>query len=64
LYHTICIALENDQITVAVFCDISKAFDRLWHKGFDQNYPCGTPVFNDPSQEIELFNKTCFLSEI
>jgi hypothetical protein len=29
----ICIALENGQITVAVFCDISKAFDRLWHKG-------------------------------
>jgi hypothetical protein len=33
LYHKICIALENGQITVAVFCDISKAFDRLWHKG-------------------------------
>jgi hypothetical protein len=26
---------------------------------------CGTPAFNVPSQEIELFNKTCcFLSEI
>ena len=33
LYHKICIALENGQITVAVFCDISKAFDCLWHKG-------------------------------
>jgi hypothetical protein len=33
LYHKICIALENGQITVAVFCDIFKAFDRLWHKG-------------------------------
>jgi hypothetical protein len=33
LYHNICIALENGQITVADFCDISKAFDRLWHKG-------------------------------
>ena len=32
-HHQICIALENGQITVAVFCDISKAFDRLWHKG-------------------------------
>ena len=32
LYHKICIALENGQITVAVFCDISKAFDGLWHK--------------------------------
>ena len=33
LYHKIYIALENGQITVAIFCDISKAFDRLWHKG-------------------------------
>jgi hypothetical protein len=33
LYHKIYIALENGQITVAVFSDISKAFDRLWHKG-------------------------------
>ena len=33
LYHKICIALENGPITVAVFYDISKAFDRLWHKG-------------------------------
>ena len=33
LYHQIYIALENGQIAVAVFCDISKAFDRLWHKG-------------------------------
>jgi hypothetical protein len=24
---------DKGQITVAVFCDISKAFDRLWHKG-------------------------------
>ena len=23
----------DHKITVAVFCDISKAFDRLWHKG-------------------------------
>jgi hypothetical protein len=27
--------------------------------------PCGTPAFNVPSEEIELFNKTCcFRSEI
>ena len=33
LYHKICIALEYGEITIAVFCEISKAFDRLWHKG-------------------------------
>jgi hypothetical protein len=31
--RVVSLALENGQITVAVFCDISKAFDRLWHKG-------------------------------
>ena len=38
LYHKICIALENGQITVAVFCDISKGFDRLWHKGLIEKF--------------------------
>ena len=38
LYHKICISLENGQVTVAVFCDISKAFDRLWHKGLIEKF--------------------------
>jgi hypothetical protein len=38
LHHKICIALENGQITVAIYCDISKAFDRLWHKGLIKSY--------------------------
>ena len=32
LHHT-CTALENHQINCQVFCNISKAFDRVWHKG-------------------------------
>ena len=28
-----CIALENYETSCHVFCDISKAFDRVWHKG-------------------------------
>ena len=31
-YHTICEALDKDKEIGAVFCDISKAFDRVWHK--------------------------------
>jgi hypothetical protein len=33
IYHSICLALENHEIICSVFCNISKAFDRVWHKG-------------------------------
>ena len=33
IYHNICLALENQNIICTVFCDISKGFDRVWHKG-------------------------------
>ena len=31
--HQTCLALENHKINCQVFCDISKAFDRVWHQG-------------------------------
>ena len=33
IYHHICQTLDNKQYACMVFCDISKAFDRVWHKG-------------------------------
>ena len=33
IYNTFCKALDNVLEVRAVFCDISKAFDRVWHKG-------------------------------
>ena len=33
LYHTFCEALDAGKEVRAVFCDISKAFDRAWHAG-------------------------------
>ncbi len=33
IYHQICQAFDARQHTCMVFCDISKAFDRVWHKG-------------------------------
>ena len=32
-YHMFCEAVDNGKEVQAVFCDISKAFDRVWHKG-------------------------------
>ena len=33
LYNTFCHALDSGKEVRAVFCDISKAFDRVWHAG-------------------------------
>ena len=33
LYNTFCQALDEGKEVRAIFCDISKAFDRVWHKG-------------------------------
>ena len=32
-YHTICEAVDRGKEVRVVFCDISKAFDRVWHRG-------------------------------
>ncbi|MCG7883757.1 MAG: reverse transcriptase family protein [Candidatus Thiodiazotropha endolucinida] len=33
IYNTFCKALDDGLEVRAIFCDISKAFDRVWHKG-------------------------------
>ena len=33
LYNTFCQALDEGKEVHAAFCDISKAFDRVWHRG-------------------------------
>ena len=33
IYHTIVMSLEEHNIISLIFCDISKAFDRVWHIG-------------------------------
>ena len=33
VYNTFCKALDEGKEVRAIFCDISKAFDRVWHKG-------------------------------
>ena len=31
--HNVCISLEQYETYCQIFCDISKAFDRVWHRG-------------------------------
>ena len=33
MYHEFCKALDDKKDVQIVFCDISKAFDRVWHQG-------------------------------
>ena len=33
LYNTFCKTLDDDKEVRAILCDISKAFDRVWHRG-------------------------------
>ncbi|MCG7879157.1 MAG: reverse transcriptase domain-containing protein, partial [Candidatus Thiodiazotropha endolucinida] len=48
-YHTFCEAVDSGKEVRAVFCDITKAFDRVWHKGLLhklKNIGCSDPVLN------------------
>jgi hypothetical protein len=36
IYHNICLSLENREVMCTVFCDISKAFDKVWHVMYHQ----------------------------
>ena len=33
IFHHICESYDEKQYSCMVFCDISKAFDKVWHKG-------------------------------
>lgn len=49
MYHEICINREMMKNTCFVFCDISKAFDRVWHSGLLKKlsaYGISGPLFS------------------
>ena len=67
IQHT-CLALEKYEINCQIFCDISKAFDRVWHRGLLyklKNYGingnllmCFEDYLNDRNQKILINGKS------
>ena len=39
-YHSFCEAVDSGKKVRAVFCDVSKAFDRVWHRGLLYKLSC------------------------
>ena len=44
IYHHSCQTFDNDQFSCMVIYDVSKAFDRVWHKGLVFNLNSNTPA--------------------
>ena len=40
IHHGVCMSLENQNDIQLIFFDISKAFDKVWHKGLLHKLKC------------------------
>ncbi|MCG8097314.1 MAG: hypothetical protein JAZ17_27465 [Candidatus Thiodiazotropha endolucinida] len=74
IYHHICQTFDNNQFSCMVFLDVSKAFDRVWHKGLvfklRQNGIAGellewiTDYLNDRKQKVIIRNSSSGLRRV
>ena len=68
IYHNICINRENKKNTCFVFCDVSKAFDKVWHAGLPtklQAYGISGQIFSSlknylsDRKQLVFVNSSC-----
>lgn len=64
IYNTILVNLDTGKDVRSVFCDISKAFDRIWHKGIlfklQKNGVCDDLIWEISMQGPSRFCITSF----
>ena len=66
LVHHTCLALEKYEINCQIFCDISKAFDRVWHRGLllkQENYGINGNLLLWFEDYLQNRSQTIFINE-
>ena len=65
IYQRICQKLDDRMINILIFCDISKAFDRVWHKGLKKklkSYGISGPLLNWLEDYISDHKQAVFIN--
>ncbi|PJE78081.1 hypothetical protein CI610_02987 [invertebrate metagenome] len=66
LYHSIITSLENYEHSILIFCDFSKAFDRVWHKGLLHklnNYGISGPLLRWITSYLSNRKQSVFIND-
>ena len=66
IYNTFCKALDEGKEVCAIICDISKAFDRVWHKGLVLKLKSAwfSDYLNDRTQRVVLPGVSSFWTSV
>jgi hypothetical protein len=57
IYHNICKNIDNRLSSIIIFCDISKAFDRVWHKALIKKLHWLDDYVSDRKQKVVVNNE-------
>ena len=61
LYNTLCQSLDAGKEVRIVFCDITKAFDRVWHSGLLLKFQAAGVTGEVQTASSELFFQAQYL---